>query len=229
VGLKAQLGKAVMKRVEAMPAVQAQKERSERVSPAQRAARKLAYSSQDDETAKLALAELLEVDANVLREATIDLARRRDDYIDDRAYRLLSAAAAGTQVQPIPPERQELFAEEEAIGRMPIEQAFQRLAELEPRLIGVEHLAEGDGQDEDGDACGLPQRLRKELLGLVGGGADEHHELLRTTLATSIVNQYFLQLAGNARMGDPSVAYFDSPTKHFVASVSFGRPQRRTS
>lgn len=227
-GLKAQLGKAVMKRVEAMPAVQAQKERSERISPVQRAARKLAYISQDDETAKLALAELLEADSDVVKEATIDLAQRRDDYIDDRAYRLLSAAAAGTAVLPIPPERRELFAEEEAIGRMPIEQAFQRLAELEPRLIGVKHMAERGGQDEDGDACGLPQRLRKELLGLVGGAANEHHELLRTTLATSVVHQYFLQLGGNARMGNPSVAYFDSPTKHFVASVSFGRPRGRT-
>ncbi len=111
---------------------------------------------------------------------------------------------------------------------MPIERAFQRLAELEPRLIGVKHIAEGGSQGEDGDACGLPQRLRKELHGLVGGGANEQHELLGTTLATSIVHQYLRQLGGDARMGDPRVAFFDNPNKHFVASFSFGRARGRT-
>lgn len=225
--LKEQLGKAVLKRFEAMPAVQAQMERSERVSPAQRAARELAYSSLDDEAAKDALAERLKADAEVLKEATIHLARRRDDYINDRAYRLLSAAAVDTAVQPIPPERQELFAEEEAIGRMPIEQAFQSLSELEPCLIDVKRRAEAGTRDADGDGCGLPECLRKELHGLVGGGASEHHELLRTSLATSIVHQYFLQLTGSTRLGSPSTAYFDSPTKHFVASFAFGRAGRK--
>ncbi len=82
-----------MKRIEAMPSVRAEAERSGRVSPAQTAARKLAYGSLDDEAAKVALAARLGDEAEVLKEATIDLARRRADYIDDRAYRLLSAAA----------------------------------------------------------------------------------------------------------------------------------------
>ena len=198
--LKEQLGKAVLKRFEAMPAVQAQMERSKRVSPSQRAARELAYSSLNDEAAKTALAERLSADAGVLKEATIDLARRRSDYIDDRAYRLLSAAAAGTAVQPIPPECQELFAEEEAIGRMPIEQAFQHLSGLEPRLIDVKRQAQAGTQDGEGGACGLPEHLRKELHGLVGGGASDDHELLRSALATSVVHQYLLQLAGNTRL-----------------------------
>ncbi len=67
-------------------------------------------------------------EAEVLREATIDLAKHRDHYIADRAYRLLSAAVAGTAVQSIPPERRELFTGEESIGRMPIEQYLRVLA-----------------------------------------------------------------------------------------------------
>ena len=93
--LKEQLGKAVMKRIEAMPSVQAAKERFERISPAQRAAKDAAYSSLDDEAAKLALRDRINADPEVLKEATVDLAGRRDDFIADRAYRLLSATAAG--------------------------------------------------------------------------------------------------------------------------------------
>ncbi|HTZ63399.1 MAG TPA: hypothetical protein VMB51_04790 [Solirubrobacteraceae bacterium] len=221
--LKERFGKAVMERIEAMPAVQAQKERAERISPTRHAAIELAYSSLGDEAAKVALGDRLKADSQVLKEATIDLARRRDDYIQDRAYRLLSAAAAGTAVQSIPPERQELFAEEEAIGRIPIEQAFERLAEIEPRLLGVKRLAEAGFSNEDTEACGLPKRVRQELHPLVGGGASEDHELLRTTLATSIVHQYLEQRTGNTRLGSPSTAYFDSPTKRFVASFALKR------
>lgn len=224
--LKGQLGKAVMKRIEAMPAVQAQKERSDRISPAQRAAREGAYSSLDDEAAKLALARRLEADSKVLNEATIDLSRHRDDYIQDRAYRLLSAAATGTAVQATPPERQALFAEEAALGRMPIEQAFARLAEMEPRLLEVQRQAQRGSPDGDPEESGLLKRLNEKLRGLVGGGASRHHELLRTNLASSIVHQYMWQLTGATQFGSPSTAYFDSPTKQFVASVAFGSARR---
>jgi len=216
--LKGQLGKAVMKRIEASPAMQAQKERSERISPAQRAARQTAHSSLNDEDAKLALRDRLDADSSVLTEATIDLARRRDDYIADRAYRLLSAATSDTPVQPIPPERQALFAEEEAIGRMPIEQAFQRLAGLEPRLLDVRGEAEASSPDEDAEESGLLKRFDEMLRRLVGGGASRDHELLHTTLASSIVHQYLWQLTGETRFGSPSAAYFDGATRLRVAS-----------
>lgn len=53
--LKGQLGKALMRRVEAMPSVQAQRERDQRISPVRRAAIKAAYGAPDDETARLTL------------------------------------------------------------------------------------------------------------------------------------------------------------------------------
>jgi hypothetical protein len=220
--LKGQLGKAVMKRIEAMPAVQAEKERQERIWPTRRAAMDAAYGSLDDEAAKLSLRGRLEADSKVLKEATIVLARHRDDYIDDRAYRLLSAASADTAVQPIPPERQELFAEEEALGRMSIEQAFQRLAEMEPRLLDVQRQAQASSAGERDQECGLRKRLGQMLHGLVGGGASGDQELLRTTLATSIVYQYLEQLSGNTRLGSPRTAYFDSPIKHFISIHALG-------
>jgi hypothetical protein len=132
---------------------------------------------------------------------------------------------AGGPVQPIPPERQELFAEEESIGRIPIEQAFQHLADLEPRLLDVKRQAEAPTSAEHSQECGLSKPLRQQLHGLIGGGASAEHELLHGSLATSIVHQYLGQLTGSTRFGSPALAYFDTPTKHVVMTGSFGGPR----
>jgi hypothetical protein len=218
--LKGRLGSAVMKRIEAMPAIQAAKERSERVLPAQRAAKEAAYGPLDDEAAKVALGDRLEDEPEILKEATIDLARRRDDYIGDRAYRLLSAATAGTAVQPIPPERQELFAGEEAIGRMPIEQAFQRLAEIEPRLLDVERQTRAAEVDDKGS---LPLDVNGRLRSLVGGAAERDDELLRCNLASSIAQHYLRVLAGDSRCGSPDMPFFENPRKTFSVTIPIRR------
>jgi hypothetical protein len=221
-GLGGRLGKAVLKRIEASPAVREQTARSERTMPVTRAARKEAYSSLDDEATKARLSERLEAEPEVtgpevVEEALIHFGQR-DDYIDDRAYRLLAAAAASTTVAPSPPERADLFAQEEEIGRMPMEQAFERLAEIEPGLLDLKSQVEAVEKNGDLRSCGLPKQIKEPLHRLVGGGASSDHELLHTSLATSIVHQYLRQMAGDQRVGTPEVAYFDSPIKHFVAT-----------
>jgi hypothetical protein len=221
-GLGARLGKAVLKRIEASPGVQEQIARSERTMPVTRAAHKEAYSPLDDEAAKASLCERLEAEREVTGPEVVQEAlthfRQRDEYIDDRAYRLLAAAATDTAVAPTPLERADLFAQEEEIGRMPMEQAFERLAEIEPGLLYLKSQIEAVETNGDRSDCGLPKHIREPLHRLVGGGASSNHELLHTTLATSIVHQYLRQLAGDKRLGTPDVAYFDSPIKHFTAS-----------
>jgi len=221
-GLGGRLGKAVLKRIEASPAVQEQMARSERTMPVTRAAHKEAYSPLDDEAAKARLCERLETEREVAGPEVVQEAlthfRQRDDYIDDRAYRLLAAAAANTAVAPIPADRAELFAQEEAIGRMPMEQAFQWLAEIEPGLLDLKSQVEAVEQSNDPGSCDLPKQIKEPLHRLVGGGAGSDHELLRTTLATSIVHQYLRQLAGDKRVGTSDISYFESPIKHFTAS-----------
>jgi hypothetical protein len=218
--LKGRLGTAVMKRIEAMPAAQAAKERSQRISPVQRAAKEAAYGPLDDEAAKVVLGDRLEDEPEVLKEATIDLARHRDDYIGDRAYRLLSAAAAGTAVQSIPPERQELFTGEEAIGRMPFEQAFQRLAEIEPRLLDIERQTRAAEVDDKGS---LPLDVNRRLRSLVGGAAERDDELLRCNLASSIAQHYLRVLAGDSRSGSPDMSFFENPRKTFSVTIPIRR------
>jgi hypothetical protein len=216
-GLGGRLGTAVLKRIEASPTVQEKMARSERTMPVTRAAHKEAYSSLDDESAKARLRERLEAEPEVVEEALTHFLRR-DDYIDDRAYRLLAAAAAGTTVAPIPADRAELFRQEESIGRMPMEQAFERLAEIEPGLLDLKSQIEAVEKNGDRRDCGLPKQIREPLHRLVGGGASSDHELLQTSLATSIVHQYLEMLAGNTRFGTPDISYFESPIKHFVAT-----------
>jgi hypothetical protein len=215
--LGARLGKVILKRIESSPAVQERMARSERTMPVTRVAHRVAYGSLDDEAAKLSLREQLDVEPEVLDEALADF-HSRDDYINDRVYRLLASVATDTEVAAIPTERVELFAEEEAIGRIPIKQAFDRLAEIEPRLLDLERQMLNASQKNQPERCELPRHVREQLSHLVGGGVSDVHGLLHTTLATSIVHQYLQILAGNTRLGTPDVAYFDSLIKHVVSS-----------
>jgi hypothetical protein len=215
--LRARLGKTILKRIESAPAIQERMARSERTMPVIRAAHRAAYGSLDDEAAKINLREQLNGGAEILEEALADL-HSRDGYINDRVYRLLASVATDTDVAVIPVERAALFAEEGEIGRMPMKQAFRRLAELEPRLLDLEHQTPSASQENQPGSCELPKHVREQLHQLVGGGTSNDHELLHTALASSIVHQYLQILAGNTRLGAPDVAYFDSPIKHFVSS-----------
>jgi hypothetical protein len=221
--LAGRLGKALLNRMEALPGVQEEMERAERTAPVIRVGRNVAYGSLDDEKVKAMLCERPEAEPKVVDEALTHF-RWRDDYIGDCTYHLLAAAASATTVASILPERAELFMQEESIGPVPIEHAFQRLAEIEPRLLDVKQEAHALDAGKDAQGCGLPKHLRQSLGGLVGGGASSDHELLHTSLATSIVYQYLEQLTGNTRLGSPSTAYFDSPTKHFVATGVWTSP-----
>jgi hypothetical protein len=224
--LKGRVGSAVMKRIEALPSVQAEMERSERIGPSQRAARDLAHSPLEDEAAVAKLGERLDAGQAVLEEAAIAMSKRRDDYIDDRAYRLLSAAAAHSVVQSTPPERAGLFAREEAIGRMPLQDAFALLAESEPRLLDLRQRAQLSATQDQSGGCALPEGIGKSLSHLVGGGAEVDDELLRSTLATSIAHQYLGFVSGDLRLGPAETPFWELPRKKFVASHVFGKRRR---
>jgi hypothetical protein len=224
--LKGRLGGAVMKRIEALPWVQAEKERSERTGPSETAAIKLAPSALDDETATAKLRERLDASPAVLQEATIAMSKRRDDYLHDRAYRLLSAAAGDAPVQPIPPERVELFAREEALGRMPIQDAFALLAESEPRLADMERRARAHSRPPDAGSQ-LPQDISRPLHRLIGGGAQAQDELLRTSLATSIVHQYPRLIGGEDVGTSTETPYWELPRRMVVLTSTLGpRPRK---
>jgi hypothetical protein len=229
--LKTRVRKAVLRRIEALPIVQAQMERAEHEKPVLGAAMNAAYSSLDDGEAARQLRERLDAESSAVQGVLTILASGRDRYIDDRAYRLLAAAFAGTAVESISPERAELFAEEEAIGRMPIGDAFERLAKIEPRLLDLERAAQtAKASNEPPEPRGLPKHIQQPLSWLVGAAAKSDVQLLHTSLATSIVHHYLEQLAGDPRLGTPATAYFNSPIKRVVLTGTLWeptRPQRR--
>jgi hypothetical protein len=224
--LKGRLGGAVMKRIEALPSVQAGIQRTARTGPSEAAARKLAYTRLDDEAAKAKLCEQLDATPEVLTETAIAMSKRREDYINDRSYRLLSAAAVDRAVQPIPPERAELFGREEALGHMPIDEAFALLIKSEPRLADMQRRALTHSQTPDA-GCQLAEDIRRALHMLVGGGAEGEDELLHTALATSIAHQYLQMLGEEERGASTQTPYWEIPRRKVVLTSTFGPRQRK--
>jgi hypothetical protein len=147
----------------------------------------------------------------------------RGDFEGDRRYRLLAAVAAKSEVEPMPPWRASLFSEEQQLGSLPMDQAFQKLAQIEPRLLDIERRAKlPDVRLEENH--GLPKSINRDLHPLVGGGAERDNELLRSNLATSLVHQHLQALL------DPSairvdVSYWAAPRKVMIVSGTFRRPR----
>jgi hypothetical protein len=79
--------------------------------------------------------------AQLLRE--IAAWHPRGDYVNDRAYRLLVGVRDGGVVPPMEPERQANFSREQELGRLPLPEAYSRLAATTPALTDMERRARG--------------------------------------------------------------------------------------
>ena len=127
--LLSRIGRAIERRVEASPG-------GGYVS----GARDVAWSPASDEEARdelarrVGLRERLEDDQTAISDAAEHLGRKRESFVDDRAYRLFTAAMTGSAVRPIDPAVADLFRRKEELGRMPLKEAFEQLAALDPRL-----------------------------------------------------------------------------------------------
>jgi hypothetical protein len=142
-------------------------------------ARQIAGTGLDDEAAREELGALLPEDGETVGGAIEHLAGMRTGYRDDRAYRLLSAAATGAPVRPIDPAVLELFSAEARLGRMSLNDAFDYLVSLEPRLPTL-----------------LARKVPKQGWSrssepiLVGPGAEATHALVGTDLARHVVSEH---------------------------------------
>jgi hypothetical protein len=150
VSLLSRIGSLVARRIRSTPEFQERVERQQRAVPYWMAARDLAYSSMPDEQVQAELRSRLGTDDIALADAIEFSAHRRSDFISDRGFRLLSAVAEDAPVRPIDPALVDLFNQEEEIGRLPLGEAFQRLAQLEPGLKGVAAQAESEAIGERG-------------------------------------------------------------------------------
>ena len=113
--------------------------------------------SDSDARGKLA-AELSEVPRSAL-VAEIAAWHPRDDYVSDRAYRLLVGVRDGGEVPPIRPEFRARFAREAEIGRLPLDEAFARIAAAVPELADIEQKATGGKPPKPNELKGVLESL----------------------------------------------------------------------
>ena len=187
--------------------------------PHLQAAEQLAYGSLSDEEAREQLRGRIVGSEQAVLDAIEWLRLRRDEYVGDRAYRLLLAAATDTPVRPIDPAMADQFAAERELGSLPLAEAFERLAEIEP---GLRDLAI--------DASPRDREFRKQRHELVGISARSGDPLLSSDLAASIVMLYVRARGGKDADLDVNKSYFESPKKLGVRSGTFfgpGRPNAR--
>lgn len=226
------LGRQIMRRIEESPRVQEQQARTDRLWPFVSAARDAAFTNATDEQARdelLALTDLrskLESESAGVWDAVEWLGRDRRDYIADRAYRLLTAAVAGTAVRPIDPAVAVLFGREERLGRMPMQHAYAELAALEPRLLDVRERVAASPAPPPGPTRWPNPVAADALRGVLGVANHDGDQLLRTDLAHSLALHYLSILVDGRFGGDPATAYFDAPTKASVGGVTLFGPQR---
>jgi hypothetical protein len=135
----------------------------------------------------------------------------RENYLDDRAFRLLVAAREGDGlVAPIDPEKHVRFEQEATLGRLPMADAFARLADVEPELGALKESA-------------LRKKVRsRDLSSLVGPGARRPNPVLSSDTAMKIALIYLGDCA-RGRDGDPR-SYFDRVGRTSRVSIGVRPP-----
>jgi hypothetical protein len=183
------------------PEGQAAIERGRRRWLVMETARTIAGRELDDQAALVELGEVLPGDQDSAREAIVELAEHRNSYLDDRAYRLLTAVVDGTAVRPIDPAVRDQFLAEAQLGHMSLGDAFEQLVSLEPRLGEfVRRQSEGSPPKQ-----GWSRTKDGSELHLVGRFAESPYDLVKTDLASSVVREYVGAGAyGSAPRDDPT-------------------------
>lgn len=202
------IGRRMRKRlaeIAATPEGQAAIQQSRRVADLLERARGLAGSDLNDETACQALRKQLSSDEEPARLAIEKLGKLRDNYLDDRAYRLLTAAVEGTPVRPIDPAVRDLFQAEARLGRMSLNDAFEYLASIEPRLHEViRRRLEGPPPKQ-----GWSVKKEESELDLVGRFAENSNPLVNSELAASVVRQYIAARRRGVSTSDDPTPFFE--------------------
>src|ERR1700722_57681 len=109
------------------PEVKAALERTEHGMALAAVAQEMAASGLDDDAACAELRERLAEHPRAAGDAIEQLGGLRTSYLDDRAYRLLTAAVDGAPVRPIDPAVRDQFLAEAQLGRMSLNDGFEYL------------------------------------------------------------------------------------------------------
>jgi hypothetical protein len=173
----------------------------------QRAVLEAAASPLDDEQAKDQLARELPDSQFVIERMFARCRAQRDEFLWERAERLLSAAWQGHAVQGSAPEVRELLSRQEQLGRLPIAAAYAQIVSLVPELEQVS-LEVTDAISARPDER-VPWALERKIWLLVGSEASHPDPLIRSTEAGLIVLIHLGLIYRYAKQELPGASYFD--------------------
>jgi hypothetical protein len=149
----------------------------------------------------------------------------RTSYLEDRSFRLLTAAATKTPVRPIDPNVSEQFCAEARLGRMSLSDAFAYLVSLEPRLAD-EPAREAEERRKSPSRRGF--RVGDSEPSLVGAWAGSAHPILNTDLARAVVREYSIVTKGGLALDDDPTPFFERKKHSSGGSFAlFGRGDTR--
>lgn len=178
-------------------------------------ARASARSSDSDESA----ADMLRAKVSGHTEEAITAAIEhlrilKKEFVEDRAYRLLSAVREGRAVSPVDSESRALLDDQEQLGRMSLIGGFKRLIELEPALEQVSR----DDAAASATATSATKitRRQSDLRPLVGPEARGSDPLLKSELAYSVALEYLAAREAGTLDERP---YFERPRRVFHSQL----------
>lgn len=141
----------------------------------------------------------------------------REDYLNDRAYRLLVGVRDEGVVPPIEPEREDNLAREQGLGRLPLPEAFARLAatkpalgEMErrardgerPRISQLRQLSKETGLDPTSTLVGRSSESSRSICGIAPTGVSIPRHSSTGTRSSRLTDLACTPRAGKAKLGD---------------------------
>jgi hypothetical protein len=198
-------GGAAWQRILQSPRAQEIQRQHRLANPVVSVARLLAGSPANDEDVASRMRRRAK-DPEAVQFALLELRPRRADFLDDRAYRILEAVRTGQPVAPVDPACEENFRAQERLARLPLRQAFARLADLAPGLRLLEaRVADGGWRADTGDpdlGWGLDGYVDQRLDDVLKSSDGSPAPLLSSVVARTIATLYLTIISGEQAVGD---------------------------
>lgn len=196
-------GRAAWQRILQSPQMQESQREHRLANPVVTVARLLAGSPANDEEVASRMRRRVK-DPEAVKFALQELAPRRTDFLDDRAYRILEAVDTGQPVAPVDPACEENFRAQERLARLSLKGAFATLADLAPALRRLEaRIADGGWRADAGDPDrGLDAYVSQGVDDILKSSDSSAAPVVSSSVARAIATSYLMIIPGEEAVGD---------------------------